>query len=743
MAIPGNYLSDTTSTITPNTSGWAVLLNCTLSKGVGGSVTDDCLQMTSVAAGEMRARTVASYPVIAGTEYEVFADAAGGTVPERIGLRWLTAANAEISISWSLTTSSAWASWHRIAVADWAPDTAAFVQVVFSAAPAAGVSQYLDNVYLGLPQRTTGNLLAATAETNERAALWEWGVTTNATLTRQAPPVGWSSTTYVAGGHVAAMTVTANGNANFRCTHLPEVTPGTEYLGYLHLNPPAAASTAWVELRFYDAGFTQIQATRSTLAAPGTGWYRQRVSASAPAGAAYATLAAGLDGATAGQVLRTDTAVITVAPVSREGSVVPYADSSFEQGIGAWTVVSGAATLARLTPWGTDSLEGSYCLAVTSGTAASSVIRSGRYSIGAAAGLSFRVESGIKVVSGSWTLTRSIRWYDAGGTDLGVGSGSPGTPPGPGWWLLSNDQVAPAGATQAAIEYTLTAGAAASVLRMDKVSLWQALPLTEAVADDVTASIRATFREVNTAGTISMWRVTPDGTRTPVRGADGLILGVPSTSDVVVIEDYEAPLGVPVYYYAETRTGTNLTSRRSTPVVTLTPGDRNLCWIKDPGYPQRNLQVMVKTPPAWKRPIQQTVYRVHGRANPVVHSDVRSGLEGDLVIYTRSDAEAAALTWVLSSGNPLLWQVVPVVHETDMYVSAAEVSLPRGAPVAGEAWREWTLSLTQVDMPTTVGVAGSAGRTWQDILTEHSTWQDVLDRFASWEDVFLNRQIGG
>ncbi|MEU5976394.1 hypothetical protein [Streptomyces sp. NPDC047315] len=731
--------------MTPNISGWTPLLNCTIGLGSGGSMTDGCLFMTSVAAGEMRVRTVASYPVVPGVEYSAFADAAGATVPERIGIRWLTASNTEVSITWSLTTATAAAGWHRIAVADWAPAGAANAQVVFSSTPAgAGVLQYFDNVYLGLPWRTTGNLLSANAETSERASGWEWGVPTNATVARQMPAVAWSSTTYVVGGHVAAMTVTAAGNASFRSTDLPSITPGTEYLGYLHLNPPTAGSTAWVELRFYDASFTQVQATRATLAAPGTGWYRQRVSAVAPAGAAYATLAAGLDGATAGQVLRTDTAVITVAPEFREGSVVPYADGGFEQGIGAWTVVSGAATLARLTPWGTDSLEASYCMTVTSATATTSVIRSGRYPIGAAAaGLSFRIEAGMKTTAGSWTLTRAIRWYSATGTDLGVSAGSPGTPPSPGWWLLSIDQTAPAGATQAAIEYTLTAGAAASVMRMDKVSLWQALPLTEAVPDDATASIRVTFREINTAGTISIWRVTPDGTRTPVRGADGLILGVPSASDVVVIEDYEAPLGVPVYYYAETRTGTALSSTRATATVTLAPGDLNLCWLKDPGYPQRNLQVMVKVPPAWKRPIQQAVYRVHGRQNPVVHSDVRGGLEGDLVVYTRSDAEATALTWVLSSGNILLWQVVPGVHETDTYVSVAETSLPRGAPLAGEAWREWTLALTQVDMPTTVGVAGSAGRTWQDVLTENATWQDVLDRFATWEAVFLNRPIGG
>ena len=70
MAIPGNFLSPTTESIDPNTSGWTPKLNCApLFKGVGGRNGDGCLVTKSVAAGEVQARTVSSYPVTAGTVY--------------------------------------------------------------------------------------------------------------------------------------------------------------------------------------------------------------------------------------------------------------------------------------------------------------------------------------------------------------------------------------------------------------------------------------------------------------------------------------------------------------------------------------------------------------------------------------------------------------------------------------------------------------------------------------------------
>ena len=75
-----------------------------------------------------------------------------------------------------------------------------------------------------------------------------------------------------------------------------------------------------------------------------------------------------------------------------------------------------------------------------------------------------------------------------------------------------------------------------------------------------------------------------------------------------------------------------------------------------------------------------------------------------------------------------------------MYVSVANVGLPRAVPRADEEWREWTLPLTQADKPVAVGVAGSAGRTWQDIAAEFDTWGAVLTAYATWEDVLFNRR---
>jgi hypothetical protein len=741
VAIPGNLLSQTTESIDPNTSGWTSKTNCTLSKGIGGRNGDGCLVVKSVAAGEMQARTVSSYPVTPGTVYETFADTAG-VVGERIGIRWIDSVGWEISITWSLTTTGSSTSWHRVAVAGAAPAGAAKAQVLLSSTETGALAaHYWENVYLGLPIRTLGNLLPFGTESSEVDATG-WTPVVNAAISRQVPVINWSVSNYLAGGHCLTLTAVAAGNASILAVDRPTVSPGQEYLAYAYLQPPTIASTCWIELRFYDSNGNQVGATRSTLAppTPATGMYRQRVSAPAPATAATCSLAAGLDGASAGQVLRLETVVITVAPQLQAGTVVPYADGSFEQGIGAWTTTAGVATLARTSPWGYSAHEGSYSLAVTSSTATASTLRSGRYPV--TGGVNWRAQILAHPAAGTWSsVTVRIRWYDAANTSLGTSTGTTYSLPGSSWYGMSTDGAAPAGASQAAVEFVVTAAATASVLHVDAVALWQVLPLTavEGHSDDGYATL--TLRELDLDHTITVQRVAGDGTRALVRGNAGLIDRQAITSDLLIIEDHEAPFGAP-FHYAITfyDSGGTAAGTRSSATVTLTIADINEAWLKDPGNPQRNLRVLVQRAPDWQRPIEQSAFVIRNRRNKVVLSGRRQGREGDLVVTTRSAEEREALDLLVDSGNVLLWQAAPGAGVTDMYVSVGQVTEARIGPLAREEWRAWTLPLTEQDMPVAVGVGGPAGRTWQDVLTEFATWQDVLDTYATWEDVLLDRR---
>jgi len=743
LAIPGNLLSSTTESIDPNTSGWTPKLNCTIVQGLGGRNGPGCLAVKSVAAGEMQARTVSSYPVTAGTTYYAFSDTAG-VVGERIGIRWLNSSGAELSVTWSLTTMAASAGWHRVSVAGAAPSGTTQAQVLLSSTETgATVNHYWENVYLGLPIRVQGNLLPFNTESSEIGASG-WAAVVNATVSRQVPVMSWAVDTYTAGGHTLAMTAVAAGNASVLTVDRPTVTPGTEYLAYAYLQPPVLTSQAWIELRYYDVNGNQVAAQRSTLAPPATtGMYRQRASMVAPSNAATCSVAAGLDAASAGQVLRLETVAVTVAPQLQAGSLLPYADSSFEQGIAGWTVPSGVATLARTTPWGVSFFDGSYALAVTSATATASTLRSAKFG-GAVAGQNHRVQVIAHPAAGSWSsATVRTRWYNAAGTDLGASTGTTFVLPGSAWYVLASDAAAPAGATQAAVEIVATASATASVLHVDAVVLWQVLALTQVEAFSDDGYIQLTLRELPLDYELSVFREQPDGSRILVRSTSGLIDHQVVTSDLMIVEDHEAPLNTPVRYDIEIYPPGSLTAAtRTSDYATVVLANIQETWLKDPGNPQRNLRVLVGKAPDWQRPIDQGTFVVRGRRNKVILSGKRQGLEGDLAVATRSNDERSRLHALLDSGNTLLWQAAPGMGVDDMYVAVAQVPEARFGALAQDEWRTWTLPLTEQDMPVTTAVNGAAGRTWQDVLTEFDTWQDVRSTYATWEDVLLDNRTG-
>lgn len=748
MAIPGNFLSATTESVDPNTSGWAAKTNCTILLGSGGRNGDGCVQMKSTASGEMQARTYSSYAVTAGEFYWTFADASGSAVPERIGIRWLAAFGLELGITWSLTTSSASASWHRISVGGQAPAGATRAQVlVSSTATASNQSTFFENVYLGYPLRYAGNLLSFDAEQQEISGT-SWAPESNCTLSRTAPAVSWPAAWYYSGGEMLTLTVTAAGSASAVCLERPPVTPGVEYVGRSYLNPPTSSSSCWIELRFYDASGAQISAARSALAAPGTSYYRQVTSAVAPAGAATASLAFGVTSGTAGQVMRIDGAILkirTAAVLSDVPNVnaVLYADSSFEQGAGQWTVPSGVATIDRSTPWGAQFFDESYSLTITSGTATASTVRSGIYTI--TPGVNWRVEAAVKRSAGGWGLVYVVRWLDVSNALITTASSSSATIPSDGnWYTLLNDFLAPANAVSAQIDLVVTASATSSTLQVDNVQLLQVLPETTLTVDDDSTSVQIVERDIDTTTLMTMYRVLADGSKTLVRGATGLINQLVPTDATYIVTDYEAPLGVPFSYRLEfysTSTGL-LVEWRTTGTVTLDPGDRNYAWLKDPARPLVNMRVLVRQAPDWKEPIDQQVYRIRGRQNAVVLSGVRSGREGSLVVWTQTDDEREALRFLLATGNVLLWQAAPGMGESDVYVSVAEAAFPRVSTYAPEPWREWTLPLTEVDRPTG-GMAGSSTWTVRDVAIENATVLGLLSRYGTVLDLALNQRATG
>lgn len=742
MAIPGNLLSPTTEMVDPDTSGWRPVLNCTKALGTGGRNGDGCLALTAALAAEMRAETAATYPVVPGALYETFADASSTSQPERIGIQWLDAHGSEISITWSLTTNTASTAWHRVSVAGFAPEGSAAARVMLSATAAvAHTVSFFENVYLGAPLRTSGNLFSFNAESGGEIDTSGWTAGTNTTLGRDVPAFSWPVDWYYAGGHTITVTAAAAGTASVVAAETPAVTPGQAYTAHCYLNPPTSTAQTWVELRWLDAAGALISAVRSTLAQPGTGIYQQIVSGTAPANAAMATLAAGITSATAGQKLRIEGAVLAAEQPLAPGSVVPQADADFEQGVGSWTVASGPAAIARSTPWGAQSWTGFYSLTVTASTTSASVLTSAHYPV--TPGQTWRAQISVKPIGGNWDVLPLLRWYDASGADLGSPTDTAATVPAGQWWDIWSDLEPPAAAASARFEIQATASSTSSTLQIDTARLRPVLSSFQITADDDLGRVELILRELIVGETMRLYRLV-GGTQSLVRGPAGWLTEIPVASEQFLVDDYEAPLGVPVTYRAESydaATGA-LTGYRVGGPVTLAVPDPSDCWLKDPLQPQRNVRLRASVAPDWTRPIEQTSYRIRGRRNSVVLSDVRQGLTGTLQVWTLTDDERRALHFALDTGDPLLVQFSPGLGLEDAYYAVGDADEPRFSPVGSEPRRRWSLPLTQVDAPPG-GAVGTSGWTVQDVVATWDTALDLLDAYVTVLDLATDTRVEG
>lgn len=741
MTIPGNLLSATTSTINPNASGWVAVENCVLSFVGATPSSPGWLVLTSSASGEMQAHTAALIPITPGGTYQTFADAQAYAVSERIGIQWTTSTGAVLSTTWSQTTASAAASTHRIGVAAVAPVNAACARVIVSAtATATSQVNQFTNVYLGLPKRTSGNLFSFNVESCGNLNTAGWAVDANCTIAKGAPAFNWPPTTYVGGGEVIEATATAAGTMSIVTAEQPAVQPGREYVAYGYLIPPTSSSICWIELRWYNAAGTLLSTRRANLAAPGTSIYQQYVSDVAPSTAATCRLAAGITSATAGQVLGLDVVVAALASPTVPGNVLSFADTSFEASTAAWSVISGTATIARSTPWSsTGSWDHDYTLVVTATAGSTSVLASGTYPVTSHPSWRSEIYAKGESTGGGFDITTTIHAYGTGGADLGaVAQAAQLMPDNDGWWIISSDMPLPAGTLTARVELTITPQTGSTKLAIDQVGLYPALPDFEVDPDGTLARNTIILRELDPSLSMTLTRIV-GGTQSLVRGPSGPLAAVPQTTTQMVIEDYEAPLGVPVSYRIDwiiTSTGAFGGGATSPSVTIPAISDPSEVWIKDPLAPQRNVLVRGSVAPDWTRSIDQTVYQVRNRRNAVVLSDVRSGNTGTLQVWTLSDDERAGLDFALDTGDVLLVQFAPDLGIDDIYVSVGEVSAARVVP--SQPRRLWQLPLTQVDAPIG-GVGGTAGWTVRDVAVTYSSVLAVVQAYDTVLELALNQ----
>ena len=229
-------------------------------------------------------------------------------------------------------------------------------------------------------------------------------------------------------------------------------------------------------------------------------------------------------------------------------------------------------------------------------------------------------------------------------------------------------------------------------------------------------------RSPGQASQLTIMRINPDGTQSPVRTSDGNPL--PLSSGVGVVYDYEAPYGQPVAYTSAEVPGV------TSPQVTVTSSSD---WLVDPAVPDLSVPVQFRPGTLQKvtYQVRQGVFQPMGRQYPVVVTDgARKAGVSTLVVSAESSDDIAGLLALLSNASVLLlnpsdssWRFDPC------YIAVGDVDVTRWTDVVIDDNRDFTLPITIVDRPA----GGSqAQRTYADLLASYGTYAAADAAYGSY-----------
>lgn len=224
--VAGNVVDYNTYSVEQDTSGWAAT-NATVSRlSTVLSASDSgmyALGLTSVAAGDMQATTVAKYPVTANAEYRLTALtlSPSATVPLTSAIRWYDASNALISTESRTGTSTTSTSITIVVGTAPVGATSADVSLTFTM-PSAGQTVAVDEIYLRVAPNAVGNLLKYD-EFSTESFLPAWTVD-GASATR-----GFFVSVVTDGYYALTLAPTATGTITASLDRLVPVTAGTTY----------------------------------------------------------------------------------------------------------------------------------------------------------------------------------------------------------------------------------------------------------------------------------------------------------------------------------------------------------------------------------------------------------------------------------------------------------------------------------------------------------------------------------
>jgi hypothetical protein len=222
--------------------------------------------------------------------------------------------------------------------------------------------------------------------------------------------------------------------------------------------------------------------------------------------------------------------------------------------------------------------------------------------------------------------------------------------------------------------------------------------LSLAVDDDLQAVV-ATVNVPAGAVALFLSRTGPSGTVAYVRGDNPLTV---TGGAVVIVRDFEAPIGVPLTYTATVANDVGEQSPPATHTITVPSSGCEDTWITDIAAPTNTQRLPIEQLNELDYEAASGIHNVLNRRTPIVTSDIARAPKFELSVLTDTDTQREKTRAALGNGVPILLRTPPEYGLGSMYLSITEWKEQRIVNSADLPARRFVMSCVQVDRPDPV-----------------------------------------
>ena len=241
--------------------------------------------------------------------------------------------------------------------------------------------------------------------------------------------------------------------------------------------------------------------------------------------------------------------------------------------------------------------------------------------------------------------------------------------------------------------------------------------------DDARAAAKITLGLTAGSVTYRLWRVGPSGTIAGVRGSyPGDASAAPTT---IIVRDYEAPLGVPLTYFAQMENADGHSNAPSRPFEIETDPASD-AWLIDLSRPANSLQISIESLPELEYPIEASIHRILGRRGAIVTSAIARTPEFDLSFFTWPyPAGAEFVRDAIGNGIPVLLRTPPDQGVGNLYLQPLGWKESRVSRIAFFQERRYSVHAVQVLRPDPTLQVPRPPADYAGVKATHATYADV------------------